>query len=210
MIVGLKLLNDRVAAAFDFDMLDFRVNRRADVVVFESHRGKRNHGVELRNRPCGFLESGNFVKQRILYALEKHEFQFQCFFFGAQNLFFDFFKLLGDVAFAGRQSLFSLVAKRHEVGLAFADFEIIAENFVISDFEVFDARGFFFVMLEVRQPDFAFGACRAIAVEFAVISFFDEAAVPDYCGSFLVDCGEKQFLNVLMQVHVPDVSGQKL
>ena len=66
---------------------------------------------------------------------EEGVFEFSYAFLGSQDFFFKFLKFLSDVTFCIDQSLFSDVVLRNGIFMDIADFHVVSEDFVETDFQ---------------------------------------------------------------------------
>lgn len=109
--------------------------------------------------------------------LEEVVFELAGAFIGGKDAGLHFFKFWGDEALAVGDGLFADVVRRDEVQVRFGDFDVVTEDFVVADFEGFDAGAIGFSDLELSDPVFAGGGEGAEFVEFGVKAGFDNAAV---------------------------------
>ena len=94
----------------------------------------------------------------------------------------------GDDAFAVGDGLLAEVVVGDEVEIGLRDFDEVAEDLVVADFEVFDAGPFTFLCLVCGDPVLSFGGGAAEGVELFVVAVSEHAAVLDGDGG-LVDDG---------------------
>ena len=86
---------------------------------------------------------------------EETLFQGQDLVFRTEYLLFVFFQFLRDVTLGVRQGLLAHPLGRHLVAIGVTDFDVVAEDVVVTDFETTDPRGFCLTLLHVKQVLFA-------------------------------------------------------
>jgi len=99
------------------------------------------------------------------------------FFFRVQHRLFEFLQFLIDVALRVDQRLLAHVGVRHQRGVGFGHFDIVAEHAVVADFEGMDARGLPLFDLQRGNPFFAVGADGAQAIQLFVKARGDKSPV---------------------------------
>ena len=77
---------------------------------------------------------------------------------GGENGGFARLELIRDIAFAIGEGLLALIVGRHQMGIGFAHFDIIAEDIVETDLERVDARSLALAGLQAGNPILAASA----------------------------------------------------
>ena len=131
---------------------------------------------------------------------ENFLFERACSRFCGQNSFFELFKFLRYISFAVHESLFSLVAIRHFVRERLGHFDIIAENFVVSDFESAYSRLFSFFAFKFCKPLFCADMNISHLIELVVITFLDVSAVLITVYAVSVECAVKDKLHLFERI----------
>ena len=134
-------LHHRMAAIGDGDFRS-QADLRAAVATLNGHVGQRAEGIRGGHGSGGLLHGGGLTGKVLPELLEDLVFQGCQPVFGGENLGFQVFQLLGDVALAVGQGLLADVGGGHLVHKGFADFDIIAEDPVKAHLQGADA-GFF-------------------------------------------------------------------
>ncbi len=174
--IAAHLFDDRMTAAFD--VYPFRVHepRRAPVQRVGTV-GERGEHVEFGDRSGSLFERGEALDEKIEQRFVQRALAHQRTFARGQHLVLERFQLFGDVAFGAFQRLPARVVRWRLVGLAFADFDVVAVHAVVADLERGDARGGFLAFFQIDEELVRVGRQRTQLVEFGVVAGRDHAAV---------------------------------
>ena len=172
---GEVLVEDRVAAVFDGE--GERVIEDGAAVVEEACGfGETAEDIDGGEGVGGVLDGGHAGEDAGAEGLEFFVFEAFGALVGAEDAILHLFEFRGDVALAVGGGLFAGVVVGDFCQIGFGDFDEVAEDCVVFDFETGDAGAFDFAGLEVGDPLFAVGAGAAEDIEFRVPAVAEHAA----------------------------------
>ena len=179
-----EVFDDGVAAVNNLELVAL-VDGGADVAVGDGAVGEGGEDVELGEGGGGLLDGFGLGDDFFADVEEEFVFEVDGAFLGAEDFVFVVFEFGGDEALGVDEGLFADVGVGDVVEVGFADFDVVAEDFVVADFEGFDPGAFLFGGLVVGEPLASEGGGLAEFVEFGVVAFADDAAVFDGDGGFV-------------------------
>ena len=140
--VLLGSLHHRVAALFNINRV-FVVHFRADISVSGSHVRQRAQHVQHADVLAGLLHPVHLSGHLLPHLGEEPIFHILNPIPGGEQIVFQFFQFLGEIPFVVHQGLFPDIIRRN-IGLSgrFGHIDVIAEHFVVADFQFFDAGAF--------------------------------------------------------------------
>ena len=169
-------LNDRVTTFFDIKD-SFFVNLRTDVVVALCNKCKRTECIQCGNRFGSLLDSLYLSGNRFTDFAVKLIFQCIQFIFRTKDHVLKLFKLRCDITFSIRKCLFSCIIIRYKILVRIRHFQIIAENFVVFYFQVFNPCFLSFIILKFCKPVFSVRFRPAKLINFFVITVADNISL---------------------------------
>ena len=162
-------------------------NFRADIAVFDRRNRQRDQRIQRFQADRRMLNPGNLSGQEFADFDKQPLFQTDCFFLRAEHGLLNFMQLRRHVALAVGQRLFSRVAIRHLLVVGFRHLDIVAENAVVLNFQILDARQLAFLRFQIGDPLMAVSGGLPQLVQFLVIAAFDVMPLAHQRGRVHVD-----------------------
>ena len=201
------LFDHRVTALDDAEFVAL-VHDRAAVVVLGGDLRQCRQNVQLGDGVGGSLDAVELTADGAEQFGEELVFQRDEPLVRAQNLAFQLFQLLRDVAFAGGEGLFADVGLRHHAFIGVADLDEVAENVVVADFQLGDAGLLPQTGLELGEDALGVIPDGTQFVHLGVVARGDDAAIFQGGGGFRVN-GRVDFgLDVVQRVDFGRKLGQ--
>ncbi len=164
-------------AAFNYVYCAVQLHFWPAIVVFESNMRKRAIEVQLRYQRRIALQPVYAAQQSFPYFRKQLVFKADKVAFCARYLLFQFFQFFGNIALRISKRLLSYIAIRHQMLIRLGNFNIITEYSVISNSQIFYARGSAFTRF--YSGHHALAVCGGLSkfVHFAVVSGAYNAAI---------------------------------
>lgn len=194
--VALKHPLDHRVATLPDEQLAALVHCGADIVVVHRHLGQRREHIQLRHRAGGGLDAAKLRRKVAQQLLKEFALQHQQPLAGAQDLVFQVFQILGDVALGIGQRLLAHKVRGHLIGEGFADLDVIAEHPVEAHLQGADAGLLLKLCLHLGQKALAAVDDVPQFVHLRREAFPDDAAVLEGGGGVLVDGGHDAVVDV--------------
>ena len=166
---------------------------RADVAKGAGGFGQSAEGVDLRDGAGGVLQGFEFGQDGGAELRKDFRFEGARAFFAAEDAAFHVFQFRRDEAFRVGRSLFAGVIGGDGGEVRLGDFEVVAEDRVVADFERLDAGAGDFAVLQFSDPLTSFGAGATEFVEVGVVAFADHATVARGRRGFVDEGGGEEF-----------------
>ncbi len=196
------LLDHRVPAVLDDDgavLGDFWT----DIAVLDGHFGKGAQDVEGGDGTGGLLDAYEALCDRFADSAEQFVFELRNAFLGSQDLRFEFLEFSGDIAFGVGQGLLADPFLGHIALERTRHFQIVAEDFVVTNFQFGNAGALPLLRLNGGKVPLAVLHDVAQLVQLFAVAGFDHAAFADGEGRVFVNGLLNEFHDVFEGVDVP-------
>ena len=128
------------------------IHARFDIAQLFADLRERSQNIKLRDGCRCFLDRLDIVLYKISDTEEKFILQLIDLRLGVQHQIFHLFQFRRDETFRIGQSLFSYVVFGDQIKIGLGHFQIIAEDPIVPDFQVFDAGPLAFGVFEIGYP----------------------------------------------------------
>ena len=189
---GHGLVEHGVTSVGDFDR-SARGEFRADVAESAGGFGQSAECVDLRDGAGGVLQRVEFDQHGSAELRENFRLEGAGALFAAEDAAFHVFQFRRDEAFRVGGGLFAGVIGGDGGEVRLGDFEVVAEDRVVADFERLDAGAGDFAVLQFGDPLASFGSGAAEFVEVGIVAFADHAAVAGGRRGFVNEGGGEEF-----------------
>ena len=179
LLVREEALDDGMAACGDVEGVT-RGDEGAAVIAAQGDPGEVLQHIKGGDGSGEVLERGVVGGDVEAQFLKEFVFKLAGAFIGVEDAGLHFFKFGSDETLAGGDGLFADVIGRYKMEIGFGDFDVVAEDFVVADFEGFDAGAVGFGELELSDPIFAVRGEGAELVEFSIVAGLDDAALLEF------------------------------
>ena len=180
------------------------------IAVTLGHQGQGTIDIQQGNGPGRLLDPLDLGADPVPDLAEAVIFQGIELVLGVEDGIFQLFQPDCGIAFRPDQGLLAHIVFGHQVLKGIGDFKIIAEDLVVFDPEVFDSGPFPVLRLQVHQPLLSLGPGFPQMVYILIEACFNDTALPDRDGRFLLDGPVQQIQQVfeLIQIlkNIPQVS----
>ena len=98
--------------------------------------------------------------------------------------------------------LLAHIVLRHQITVRIGHLKIVAENLIVLDAQIPDARALPVLLLKLRQPLFPVGLCFFQGIYRPVKALPDDTALPDGNGRLLHNRVVDQLMDILKRIHM--------
>ena len=140
-----------VAAGGDVQFVGF-IKQRPDVALVGGHFGQGSGYVQLGQGIGRGQQAVGGHADLLAKLSEQAAFDFQDAVFGVEDERFVFFQFGGDVSFGVGQGLFADVILGGQVAVGAGDFNVVAKDFVVTNFQRLEPGPFALYSFEVGDP----------------------------------------------------------
>ena len=155
----------------------FVLQCRSNPAAYRGQFGQRRQDVEFCDRHRDFLKGRQVTVRVASKFLKEQLFSGGGFFVGGQDFFFVFLQFGRDETLAVFQRLLANEGFRDFVSVGVGHFEVVTENFVVTDLQVVDAGFVHLPLLISGDPFFAAAGQQSKLIEFFVVPFTNEVSV---------------------------------
>ena len=194
------MLDDRMAAAFNIDDAVF-IDFWTDIVIPFSDIGQRSIDICLCQSLGGLLDPFNFAADLVADHGKQIVFQRKELFLRTENHIFQFFKFRGNIPLCIGHRLFPGPCFRHQIFIGVGHLQIVAENFIVFNAEIFNAGILPFGLFHLSQPLLALGFCMAVLVDRFMVSGFYNTTLFNRNRRFIFNGFFNGFRNIFQRIH---------
>lgn len=185
-VVGDELLaedifENRVAALFDVERGRLG-HAGADPGLAEGFVGEAEEGVEFGDLLAEVVDGGDAGGRGLAEGVEEDAFAFEGSGFGGGDFVFEVFELGGDVALGVFEGLLAAEGRGGGLGLGRGELYVVAEDFVVADFDAGELVLFDELFLVLDEPGGGIALEELGLVELGIDTVADEAAVAEVRG----------------------------
>ena len=184
---------------FDVNDVAF-IHHRFGVILFFRNFCQGLQCVNDRNDVGAKLNPFHFCRNGVTDFRKELVFQIHYFFFGTQNQLCQIIQFRCNETLAVGKGLFTDIVFRHIFQIGLCHFQIITENFIETDFQVFDACFFPFFFFHLFDPCLAFCFSFGIGIQFIGIPRLDHAAFSYRKRRVFHNCLINQVMDVFQRV----------